>query len=103
MSSGGAKSERRRKILAEAWVGDAVLALCARQFILREGGVVDAARFERLTSNQFLAALGDPAEVEAEIGRLYESEGLDAAFRMIETRLISLHNKQEIKRLRGLQ
>ena len=71
--------------------------------VLLTGGSTPKARFERLTSNQFLAALGDPAEVEAEIGRLYESEGLDAAFRMIETRLISLHNKQEIKRLRGLQ
>lgn len=103
MSAGSGKAQRRRRVLEEAWVGDAVLALYARRLILRETGAVDAARFERMTSNQFLAALGDPAEVEAEIGRIYEREGLQAAFDMIEGRILPLHQRQEIKRRRGLQ
>jgi 23S rRNA maturation mini-RNase III len=48
-------AERRRRILEEAWVGDAVLALYARLRILRESGGVDAERFQRMTSNQFLS------------------------------------------------
>lgn len=95
-------SERRRQILEEAWVGDAVLALYARRRILRDSGVVDAERFKRMTSNQFLAGLGEPSEVEAEIGRVYERDGVEAAFRFIETRLMPLFERQEAKRLRGL-
>lgn len=100
MSSG--KSERRRRILEEAWIGDAVLALYARRHILKETGAVDAARFERMTSNQFLTALGDPAEVEAEIGRTFERDGLQAAFDLITAKLLPLHERQELKRRRGL-
>jgi dsRNA-specific ribonuclease len=94
--------ERRERILREAWVGDAVLNLYARRRILRETGVVDAARFERMTSNHFLATKGEPSEVEAEIGRLYESEGLDSAFSWIEQQLMPLFERQEEKRMRGL-
>lgn len=100
MSSGSEKAERRRRMLAEAWIGDAVLALYARRRILTEGGAVDAARFERMTSNQFLAAFGDPSEVEAEIGRVYGDLGLEAAFRVIEGRLMPVHERQELKRQR---
>jgi hypothetical protein len=94
-------SAKRRKILEEAWVGDAVLCLYARSVILRQGGGVDNAGFERMTSNRFLAGIGEPSEVEAAIGRVYEGEGLDAAFAWIETNLMPLFARQENKRLRG--
>jgi len=77
-------AERRRKILEEAWVGDSVLALYARRAILRSVGAVDGARFEQMTSNRFLARFGEPSEVEAEIGRRFERDGLEAAFAWIE-------------------
>jgi hypothetical protein len=89
-------------MLEEAWVGDAVLALYCRSKILKESGAVDADRFSRMTSNQFLAGLGDPAEVEAEIGRIYQDLGLEAAFAHIEGKLMPLHERQELKRRRGL-
>src|ERR1039458_3316031 len=38
-------SERRRKTLEDAWVGDAVLSLYARRTILRDGGSVDNTAF----------------------------------------------------------
>jgi dsRNA-specific ribonuclease len=53
-----------------------------------------------MTSNQFLAATGEPSEVEAEIGRIYEKEGLEAAFRWIESRLMPVFARQEENRLR---
>jgi dsRNA-specific ribonuclease len=89
---------RRRKILEQAWVGDAVLCLYARRRILRERGAVDGEKFERMTSNRFLAAFGEPSEVEAELGRLYEREGLEPAFRWIEQKLMPLFDRQEEKR-----
>lgn len=95
-----AKDARRRRILEEAWIGDAVLSLYARRFVLREEGGLDAPRFERMTSNQFLVALGDPAEVEAQIGRVYEDSGLEAAFAWLDANILPLHLKQEAKRPR---
>jgi 23S rRNA maturation mini-RNase III len=95
-------SQKRQKILEEAWVGDAVLGLYARRRILRENGAVDSERFVRMTSNRFLAAKGEPSEVEAEIGRLYEKEGLEAAFSWIEQQLMPLFERQEEKRMRGV-
>ncbi len=92
-------SLRRRKILEQAWIGDAVLGLYARSRILRGDGAVDSAKFERMTSNRFLATLGEPSEVEAEVGRVYENAGLDAAFSWIEQKLMPLFDRQEEKRL----
>jgi hypothetical protein len=92
-------SERRRKVLEEAWVGDAVLSLYARGTILREGGSVDNTAFERMTSNRFLAAIGEPSEVEAAIGRIYQTGGIEAAFAWIETSVIPLYLRQEEKRI----
>jgi len=53
-----------------------------------------------MTSNRFLAAFGEPSEVEAELGRLYESQGLEAAFAWIEQKLMPLFDRQEEKRMR---
>lgn len=72
-------NERRRQILEEAWIGDAVLCLYCRDLILKRDGVVDGDKFTRMTSNQFLSTFGEPSHVEAEIGRVYEREGLAGA------------------------
>src|SRR5258708_3770084 len=94
------RTDRRRQILKDAWTGDAVLTLFAREMILRDHGDIDSEKAVRLTSNQFLAAFGDPSEVEAEIGRVYEDEGLAAAYAHIEKRLLPAFRKKEEKRLR---
>lgn len=93
---------RRRKILEDAWVGDAVLGLYARSRILRERGSVDNASLEQMTSNRFLAGIGEPSEVEAAIGRVYVGDGLEAAFAWIEEKVMPLFLRQEEKRLRTL-
>ena len=67
-----------------AWIGDAVLALFARSWVLRELGRMDGDWFTRLTSNDFLSAFGAPTRVEARIGDLYRREGLEAAFAWME-------------------
>lgn len=95
-------STRRKQILEQAWVGDAVLSLYARQRILRAAGSVDSERFVRMTSNRFLACFGEPSEVEAEIGRVYERDGLEAGFLWIEEKLMPLFDRQEEKRRRGV-
>ena len=77
-----------------AWIGDAVLALFARQFVLRERGTMDGEWFTRLTSNDFLSAFGNPTRVEAGIGRLYQDGGLEAAFAWMDTHLVPLFRKQ---------
>lgn len=84
----------------QAWIGDAVLALYARLKILRENGTLDGEKAVRMSSNQFLAALGEPTAVEAAIGRVFERDGLDAAFAHIEGAIIPLFTRQEEKRAR---
>lgn len=87
----------------KAWVGDAVLALYARQWILNQKDVQAKDRAEifiQMTSNQFLASLGEPTAVEAEIGMIYEDEGLHSAFEHIESKLLPLFLKQQTKRRR---
>ena len=83
-----------------AWIGDAVLSLYVREWLLREHGAMDGERLVAFTSNQFLSAFGNPTEVEAAIGRIYERDGLAAAFADIETRLLPLFLAQEKKRSR---
>ena len=78
----------------EAWVGDAVLALYARQYVLRERGSMDGESFTRLTSNDFLSAFGNPTRVEASIGRIYQKDGLPAAFAWMDETLLPLFRKQ---------
>ncbi len=95
------KSSRDEQLRAEAWIGDAVLSLFARSRILREDGAIDAEKCHRLTSNQFLSAFGEPTSVEAGIGRVYQQQGLDAAFAHIETLLIPAFQKREEKRLQN--
>ena len=87
----------------EAWVGDAVLALYVREWILREHKALDGAQFTRFTSNGFLRALGNPTTVEAEIGVIYREEGLEAAFTHIEEKLLPIFLRQEKVREKAIR
>jgi hypothetical protein len=91
---------RDQALRHQAWIGDAVLTLYARRRILREDGKLDGEKAVRMSSNQFLAAFGEPTAVEAGIGRVFEKDGLDVAFAHIESTLIPLFARQEEKRLR---
>ena len=91
-------SELRARTLRQAWIGDAVLTLFARRWILADTGAIDGERAARLTSNQFLNSIGQPDEVEARIGRVYQSEGLEAAFQWIETQLLPMFLRQQENR-----
>ena len=84
----------------EAWIGDAVLGLFAREWILQNQKKMDAEMFSRLTSNHFLNSIGHPTKVEAEIGLIYNNEGLEKAYNHIEKVLLPLFLKQEKKRIR---
>jgi len=84
-----------------AWIGDAVLALYARLWILEQPWIPESERapaFKRMTSNHFLASVGEPTRVEAAIGSRYQEEGLDAAFAHIENELVPLFLRQETNR-----
>ena len=100
MSSGVDKSDAVMREREQAWVGDAVLSLFARRWLLARDGRMDGERLVRMTSNQFLSALGNPTSVEAKIGRIYERDGLEKAFSWMEEELIPLFEKQEGKRVR---
>jgi hypothetical protein len=84
----------------QAWTGDAVLGLFAREWILRREGGMDAEMFARMTSNHFLSSIGHPTSVEAAIGRVYSKDGLQAGFDHIESQLVPMFLKQERKRIR---
>ena len=88
------KDEELRQEREAAWVGDAVLALFAREFVLRERKTMDGEWFTRLTSNDFLSAFGNPTRVEASIGKLYREGGLEGAFAWMESNLVPLFRKQ---------
>jgi hypothetical protein len=96
-----AKTSRREQVLKDAWLGDAVLCLFARQRILRDDGRIEAAKCTRMTSNQFLSAVGEASEMEAQIGRVYAGEGLEAAFAWIERQLMPVFERQEARRERN--
>ncbi|MGC9452840.1 MAG: ribonuclease III domain-containing protein [Oceanipulchritudo sp.] len=97
-----------RELRELAWIGDAVLALYAREWLLEQADHPLLTRqelFVRLTSNAFLATLGEPTRVEAEIGKVYLEEGLEAAVSHIgnrlkprfEQQLANLHNGRRTK------
>jgi len=75
----------------EAWIGDAVLALFARQWILDNPPPAQLSRteaFKKITTNEFLSSFGEPTAVEAHIGRIYQTDGLDAAFAWIAENIL---------------
>jgi dsRNA-specific ribonuclease len=92
-----------RQLQEEAWVGDAVLSLFARCHILDTDGTVNAERCSRMTSNQFLSAFGQPTAVEARIGRIYQKDGLDAAFTWIRAEILPRFLQRESQRELALQ
>lgn len=79
-----AEEERLRK---EAWIGDAVLALYIRSWILESFHDINGDLFIEFTSNDFLSRIGNATAVEAEIGRAYAEGGLDAGFAWIKDKL----------------
>lgn len=88
-----------------AWIGDAVLGLFAREWILAHPELGQQLSrqelYTRLTSNQFLASFGEPTAVEAAIGQRYREEGLSATFAWLEAQLVPRFEKQLHKRIRG--
>ena len=92
--------DRRKQTVEQAWIGDAVLSLYVRSKILREDQQRNGEKSARMTSNQFLGIFGEPTEVEAQIGRVYERDGLDDAFRFIEGTFTAAFERQELKRRR---
>jgi dsRNA-specific ribonuclease len=84
----------------EAWIGDAVLALYSRLYIMDKTSRMDAAMFTAMTSNSFLATIGQPTAIEARIGRCYRDSGLTAAFTLIETELLPRFLLQQANRRR---
>jgi dsRNA-specific ribonuclease len=94
------KSEASDALSQTAWIGDAVLLLFARSYILRESQQLDEAQCVRMTSNQFLSTFGEPTRVEAQIGQVYEESGLEGAYSWITENLLPLFLKQEENRIR---
>ena len=93
-----------REIKDLAWIGDAVLALYAREWLLRQPPHPLFTRqelFVSLTTNSFLVAVGEPTRVEANIGKVYREGGLEAGFAWIEEHLIPLFEKHLAKMTRG--
>ncbi len=74
-------------VRAQAWVGDAVLALYVREWILSFRGGIDGKLFIEFTSNDFLRLTGNATGVEAQIGRIFKAEGLEAAYAWIDNHL----------------
>jgi len=100
------KSQAWKETNDQAWVGDAVLSLYARQWVLRQeatgeglGESRDEA-FRWFTCNDFLATIGQPTEVEAAIGIVYLEQGEQAAFDFIEGKILPRYLKQRANRLR---
>ena len=90
-----------KKLQADAWIGDAVLELYVRSWVLREHGSLDSEMKTRFTCNQFLNCVGAPTKVEADIGVVYQEQGLEAAFAWVREHLEPLFLKQEAKRKRS--
>ncbi|MCG8599950.1 MAG: hypothetical protein MI807_07410 [Verrucomicrobiales bacterium] len=89
------KSDEKRREQEQAWIGDTILDLFARTWILENRGKLCGETLRRMTSNQFLACFGNPTTIEAKIGDLYQNEGMDAAFTWIENELLPLFLRQE--------
>ncbi len=89
------KDEVKRREQELAWIGDTILDLYARTWILKERGTVCGETLRRMTCNQFLACVGNPTSVEAKIGTIYREDGMEAAFSWIQAQLLPIFEKQE--------
>ncbi|MDF1741415.1 MAG: hypothetical protein P1U86_19800 [Verrucomicrobiales bacterium] len=88
------KAGPKRREQELAWIGDTVLDLYARSWILENTGELSGETLRKMTCNQFLACFGNPTSVEAKIGTIYREEGLQPAFDWIEAELLPLFKKQ---------
>lgn len=95
------KKPPEQQLREDAWIGDAVLGLYARQWLLTHHGRIDTDAFIAFTSNQFLSGLSEPTQVEATIGRCYTREGISSAFAHIESTLLPLFQKHQARRQRS--
>lgn len=84
----------------KAWIGDSVLGLFAREWLLKTHGGIESDEFIRMTCNQFLSTMGQPTKIEARIGHIYETDGLAAAFSFMESELIPRYLVQKKNRLK---
>jgi len=84
----------------QAWIGDALLGLFARDWILKREKKIDAEMFKHMTSNNFLNNIGNPTKIEAKIGRIYKNQGYTKVLDYLEKELIPVFLKQEKKRIR---
>ena len=92
------KDEVKRREQELAWIGDTILDLYARTWILKERGTVCGETLRRMTCNQFIACVGNPTSVEAKIGTIYREDGMEAAFSWIQAQLLPIFEKQERNR-----
>ncbi len=95
--------ERLTREREEAWIGDAVLALFVREWILREQCALDGEKFIRFTSNDFLRGIVNPTQVEARIGCVYRDEGMAQAYKYIEDNLLPVFLGQERARAQRIR
>lgn len=91
------KDPARRREQEQAWIGDTILDLFARKWILEHHGTVCGDQLRRMTSNDFLACFGNPTSIEAKIGRIYLESGEAEAFEWIEAEILPLFLRQEKK------
>jgi dsRNA-specific ribonuclease len=87
-----------------AWVGDAVLALIAREWILDQQDILERDRtecFVSLTSNQFLSQFGEPTTIEASIGKRYQNDGLQSTRVWFESELVPVFKKSRTNRMKA--
>jgi dsRNA-specific ribonuclease len=85
--------DKIQQLREEAWIGDAVLALRARLWLLESQWKDHPRRhdfFKEMTGNQYLSSLGrgDATSVEGHIGRIYQDRGLGEAFLFIDEHIL---------------
>ncbi len=81
-----------------AWIGDAILALYARKWILKQSSIQAKERasvFQSMTTNEFLSHWGEPTQVESRIGKIFEEDGFEKAMHYIEANLLPIVIKRQ--------
>lgn len=84
----------------KAWVGDSVLGLFAREWLLKETGRIESDEYIQMTCNRFLSTMGQPTKMEAKIGHIYETDGLAAAYSFMQDELIPQYLVMKKNRLK---
>ena len=80
-----------------AWLGDAILALYTREWLLEAPlpkGCDPQQVFPLVTSNQFLSGIEEPTRFEARIGKAYKNGGLAEAVAILDAELKPRLHKQ---------